>query len=196
MLPEQSSTNTISLGITYASTYYGAAWNEPWEQPGRLAYIVYNGDDKAYKVDLAATPPTAVSVVTLPAGSYYHGREVEEAQLVSWKISNTGRNFHLNFGAANGGNFYVLAPSVAGYSPTAITLPPNGLELWLWPDLFTFMGVTGTLGYASQGTLSRSGEADVKVDFGVTVGLNVLWAAVAYDAKGVQDISNLIMVDM
>ncbi len=187
---------TIQLNIPNPGSVYAGVWNEPWEAPGRVAYICFNGDDKVYKTDLAAASPTAISIISMPVGSYRTAREIEEAQLTSWTQvkTPTDRNFHLNFGKAHAGKLYVLAPSFLGYAASPIVFPPKGLELWLAPDLFTSLAVSGILGYASQGMLDSNGEKDVYFNIGTRVGLDFVWVAVVMDATGVVDISNLIMV--
>jgi len=189
---------TIQLNIPNPGSVYAGVWNEPWEAPGRIAYICFNGDDKVYKTDLAAASPTAVSIITMPAGSYRTAREIEEAQLTSWTQVKTpsDRNFHLNFGKASAGKLYVLAPSSLGYAFTPIVFPPRGLELWMAPDTFTILAVNGLLGYASTGFLDSNGEKDVYFNLGTRVGLDFVWVAVVMDATGVLDVSNLIMVSI
>jgi hypothetical protein len=175
---------------------WAAVWNEPWEKPGRIAYIACDADDTLYKVDLLASPPAAVSVTKLPAGLYIHGREVEEAQLASWRKGPTGRVFHLNFGAALGGKSYLLAPSLAGYAGAPVLLPGSGLELWMQPDGFTAIAALGLLPYPAWGILDGTGQRSVTFDVGVRIGLDFVWTALVVDQGKVLDVSNLILVSM
>ncbi len=188
---------SIPLPLPLSTTDpWAAAWNEPWEKPGRIAYIACDTDDTLYKVDLLATPPTAVSLTKLPPGNYIHGREVEEAQLASWRKGATGRIFHLNFGPAMAGKSYVLAPSLAGFAGAPLLLPGSGLELWMLPDVFTTIALLGHLPYNAQGLLDGTGQRAVTFDAGVRVGLDFVWAAQVVDSSKVLDVSNLILVSM
>jgi len=192
-------TTTIPVsGITHAGVGYAACWNEPWELPGRKAYVFYDGTDALYSVDLSTNPTSAVAIAAgvVPAATYSTAREIEENQLTSYRVG-TGRVFHMNFGANGAGKNYILAPSLFGYGgPTVL---PGGRELWLIPDGFTALAIGNVLPGApgqTVGILDKTGQKDVKFDLGVRVGVSARWVAVVLDSGRIADVSNIVNLTM
>ena len=190
-----------------SATGEAAVWEDPPENPGRIAYVIDRPSGACWRVDLLTGVATTVALTPpMPATTGGRtGRSQQEAQLLSWKTgkNKTERNFHINFGPSVGvGALYVLYPSVpalgGGYSPVAIPIP-GGLELWVTPDAFSFLALANSLPGTQNNTvglLSASGEADVLFDIGIQLGIDVVWQAGLLKGGGAADLSNTIRVNL
>lgn len=186
-------------GIPWAGSGAAAVWNDPWEAPGMGAYVLNDGNDTVYKLDLATRPVVAAAVMTVPprtiARRWDTGRELQESQLTSWRENTNGRRvLHLNFGPKRAGARYYCVPSAAGLASTPIL--EQGMEIWLEPDHYTMFALEGRLGYRPGGTLDANGEADVIFDLGRTFALDASWQAVIVENGQCVDFSNLVRCRM
>lgn len=186
-------------GIPHTGDGSGAVWNDPWEVAGKRAWVLNDGDDTIYSVDLSTNPAvaTAVMVVPRPAAQpfrYNSGRDVEEAQLSTWRVGDTGRNFHVNFGPSAAGKQYVVVPTLSGLRTTPYL--EQGMEIWMEPDVATIAALEGKLGYAASGTLDATGQADVRVDLGIHWAVGTLWGAVLIDNNRCIDFANYVRCRM
>jgi hypothetical protein len=191
----QSISNISHIGAGYA-----CVWNEPFEKPGRIAYVLQDSTtaavaEKLYRVDLLTGKATLIPL-KIPPGTYSTGRSIEESQLISWKdaTKKTKRRFHINFGKVKSGDTYILFPTLAGYGPK-VTI--HGQELYLIPDFASSLAASNKLGAKTVGVYSStSGQVDIDIDLGVELGADVVWAAARLSAGKVVDISNYIIVRM
>ncbi len=186
-------------GLPHTGNGSGAVWNDPWEVVGKRAWVLNDGDDTIYSVDLSTSPARATAVMVVPRTApaplrYNSARDVEEAQLSTWRIGATGRNFHVNFGPAAAGKRYVVVPTLSGLATTPYL--EQGMEIWMKPDVATIAALQGKLGYAASGTLDATGQADVPVDLGIHWAVGTLWGAVLIDNNRCVDFANYVRCRM
>lgn len=188
---------TIAVTGGFTGDTIGSIWAEPWENPGRLAYIAGLLNDTVYQLDLTQNPMIVTSITT-PAIQIDHstGRSLEENQLSSWWIDQNGRrNFHVNFRKSTPGAQSVLAVTPIA-SPSANPLMLSGFEIYLSIDpTITLFGLQGFLPYQPFRTLDVALQADhIWNGIGSVLNIRSYWQAIAIRNGVVEDVSNIINV--
>ncbi len=176
-------------GLSFAGAGYAAVWNAPYEEPGRMAYVLQEGGaaDAMFRVNLLTGAATAVTTAP-PAGNYNTARSEGDAELSTWKMAGTTRRFHLNFGSSLAGDVYALFPSFAGYSSSALTF--DGKELWVTLDSTSVAAFNNQLGAQTFAAFpNTSGEVDVDITL-PAIGINLVWTAIKISGGRLVDVSN------